>query len=171
MSYYDTWNERSEDTSNQTLYTAYVNTYYDKEKSAYDRVLHEYPDRSRITNTVAHTVATSLGYTSDEMDLFLGFLDGINPSLKDPLDLSNITDDSVISLDIDFEKLYMNMKEAKADWLYGLPSWKMVFTQEEIDLMAIRFRESKIIRCEKVGRNDPCPCGSKKKFKQCCMNK
>jgi len=24
---------------------------------------------------------------------------------------------------------------------------------------------------EKVGRNDPCPCGSGKKYKQCCMNK
>jgi uncharacterized protein len=24
---------------------------------------------------------------------------------------------------------------------------------------------------EKVGRNDPCPCGSKKKYKQCCMQK
>jgi hypothetical protein len=24
---------------------------------------------------------------------------------------------------------------------------------------------------EKVGRNDPCPCGSGKKFKSCCMNK
>ncbi|MBI3329772.1 MAG: SEC-C domain-containing protein, partial [Nitrospinae bacterium] len=23
----------------------------------------------------------------------------------------------------------------------------------------------------KVGRNDPCPCGSGKKFKYCCMNK
>ncbi len=24
---------------------------------------------------------------------------------------------------------------------------------------------------EKTGRNDPCPCGSGKKFKQCCLNK
>lgn len=24
---------------------------------------------------------------------------------------------------------------------------------------------------EKVGRNDPCPCGSGKKYKQCCWNK
>jgi uncharacterized protein YecA (UPF0149 family) len=24
---------------------------------------------------------------------------------------------------------------------------------------------------EKVGRNDPCPCGSGKKFKTCCMRK
>ncbi|MCB9338662.1 MAG: SEC-C domain-containing protein [Lewinellaceae bacterium] len=23
----------------------------------------------------------------------------------------------------------------------------------------------------KVGRNDPCPCGSGKKYKKCCMNK
>ena len=29
-----------------------------------------------------------------------------------------------------------------------------------------------IIRAEpKVGRNDPCPCGSGKKFKKCCLNK
>jgi len=24
---------------------------------------------------------------------------------------------------------------------------------------------------EKAGRNDPCPCGSEKKFKKCCENK
>jgi len=24
---------------------------------------------------------------------------------------------------------------------------------------------------QKVGRNDPCPCGSGKKYKQCCLNK
>jgi hypothetical protein len=23
--------------------------------------------------------------------------------------------------------------------------------------------------CEKLGRNDPCPCGSSRKFKFCCM--
>jgi Predicted metal-binding protein related to the C-terminal domain of SecA len=24
---------------------------------------------------------------------------------------------------------------------------------------------------DKIGRNDPCPCGSGKKYKSCCMNK
>lgn len=24
---------------------------------------------------------------------------------------------------------------------------------------------------EKIGRNDPCPCGSGKKYKQCCLKK
>ncbi|WP_208543303.1 SEC-C metal-binding domain-containing protein [Marilutibacter alkalisoli] len=23
--------------------------------------------------------------------------------------------------------------------------------------------------CEKLGRNDPCPCGSGKRFKRCCL--
>ena len=27
------------------------------------------------------------------------------------------------------------------------------------------------IRVEKIGRNDPCPCGSGKKYKQCCLTK
>lgn len=31
--------------------------------------------------------------------------------------------------------------------------------------------ESKSVRKMKVGRNDPCPCGSGKKYKYCCLNK
>ena len=29
----------------------------------------------------------------------------------------------------------------------------------------------KVRKFDKVGRNDPCPCGSGKKFKNCCMSK
>ncbi|MBN1891520.1 MAG: SEC-C domain-containing protein [Clostridiales bacterium] len=171
MSYFDLWNERSENTENQELYTAYVTSYYDKEKAAYDKIFREYPDRSGISNVAALPLALKLGYSREEMDLFLGFLDGINPSLKEKLDLPSVTDETLITLEIDYEKLYINMREAKADWLYSLNSWKNVFSQDELDRMAIRFRESKIIRSEKIGRNDPCPCGSGKKYKQCCMNK
>jgi len=32
-------------------------------------------------------------------------------------------------------------------------------------------KKPKVRTAEKVGRNDPCPCGSGKKYKQCCMNK
>ena len=28
-----------------------------------------------------------------------------------------------------------------------------------------------VVKAEKVGRNDPCPCGSGKKYKHCCLNK
>ncbi len=39
--------------------------------------------------------------------------------------------------------------------------------------MAHAQRESKTVRrnAPKVGRNDPCPCGSGKKFKACCGGK
>ena len=36
--------------------------------------------------------------------------------------------------------------------------------KEEIEVKPIR-------KGEKIGRNDPCPCGSGKKYKNCCMNK
>ncbi len=34
-----------------------------------------------------------------------------------------------------------------------------------------RFRGDTIIKPPKVGRNDPCPCGSGKKYKKCCLGK
>lgn len=32
-------------------------------------------------------------------------------------------------------------------------------------------KETPIVKAPKIGRNDPCPCGSGKKYKKCCMNK
>jgi preprotein translocase subunit SecA len=45
--------------------------------------------------------------------------------------------------------------------------------QEAIDGMQQNAEKVETIRNrgEKVGRNDPCPCGSGKKYKQCCMKK
>ena len=31
-------------------------------------------------------------------------------------------------------------------------------------------RQVPIVNTSKVGRNDPCPCGSGKKYKKCCIN-
>lgn len=33
------------------------------------------------------------------------------------------------------------------------------------------FRFGEGVRKEKTGRNDPCPCGSGKKYKKCCLDK
>ncbi|MCH4890838.1 hypothetical protein EZV73_24880 [Acidaminobacter sp. JC074] len=32
-------------------------------------------------------------------------------------------------------------------------------------------KQMPIVKGDKIGRNDPCPCGSGKKYKKCCMNK
>ena len=101
--------------------------------------------------------------------IFMGFLDGINSSLKKELDLKKVTEDSEISLDIDFEKLYFNMHKADADYLWSIPEWDKVLTLERREEIYKEYKRSKTVHVEKKpGRNDPCPCGSGLKYKKCC---
>ena len=101
--------------------------------------------------------------------IFMGFLDGIQTSLNNPFDLEKIDDNSDIDLDIDFEKLFFNMLKAEAEYLYTLPQWENVLSEEKIVEIIKDFKRSKTVHKEKEpGRNDPCPCGSGKKYKKCC---
>ncbi len=104
--------------------------------------------------------------------IFVGFLDGINSSLNKELDLKNVTMDSDIYLDIDFEKLYFNMHKADADYLYSLAEWDDVLPIERRKEIYDDYRRSRTVHVEKKpGRNDQCPCGSGKKYKHCCGKK
>ena len=104
-----------------------------------------------------------------EVFTMTGFLDGINDSLKVPNPIEEMEEDTVVSLAFDKEKLYKNMVAAKADWLYELPQWEAIFTEERRKELYKEQKNSTTIRKEKkVGRNDPCPCGSGKKYKKCC---
>ncbi len=77
--------------------------------------------------------------------------------------------DSVVTLDIDLEKLYYNMVAAKADWLYNLPQWNNLLSEERRkELYKAQKSSTTIVKGKKIGRNDPCPCGSGKKYKFCC---
>lgn len=100
---------------------------------------------------------------------FIGFLDGINTSLVNSIDLESLEEDSEVKLEIDFEKLYFNMLNAKAPWLYELAQWDDILTKERRKEITKEYRSSKtVVKEKKVGRNDPCPCGSGKKYKKCC---
>ncbi|MBC5628648.1 SEC-C domain-containing protein [Clostridium sp. NSJ-6] len=102
-------------------------------------------------------------------EFIMGFVDGINESLKNTYDLETLTANDEITLDIDLEKLYFNMLEAKAEYLYNLPQWEAIFSEEKRKEIQKAYRESTMVRNEnKVGRNDACPCGSGKKYKKCC---
>lgn len=103
-----------------------------------------------------------------EPHIFTGFLDGIKDSLKKPLKTEKLKEDSEIALDVDFEKLYFNMMEAKADWLYTLSEWEGVLNEEKRRAIAKEWRASKMAVSEKIERNAPCPCGSGLKYKKCC---
>ncbi|MFV0528649.1 MAG: SEC-C metal-binding domain-containing protein [Lachnospiraceae bacterium] len=98
-----------------------------------------------------------------------GFLDGINDSLKVPYTLEEITEDTPIRLEYDKERLYKNMVDAKADWLYELPEWDTIFDEDKKKELYVEQKKSgTVVKAPKIGRNDPCPCGSGKKYKKCC---
>lgn len=101
--------------------------------------------------------------------IFMGFLDGINSSLKKENDLNKFDENTQIELEIDYEKLFFNMLNAGADYLYTLEEWEDVLTQEKRLEIVKQYKRSKTVVKEKTpGRNDPCPCGSGKKYKKCC---
>ena len=55
------------------------------------------------------------------------------------------------------------MVDAKADWLYNLPQWDKIFTEEKKKTLYMEQKKSgTVVKPHKVGRNDPCPCGSGK---------
>ncbi len=137
--------------------------YFELEKNTYAQLL-ENPDEE-----VKGTVKELAQKYEIEVFTMTGFLDGINDSLKEANPIDEMEEDTVVSLAFDKEKLYKNMVAAKADWLYELPQWEKIFSEEKRKELYKEQKESGTIRKEKkVGRNDPCPCGSGKKYKKCC---
>ena len=59
----------------------------------------------------------------------------------------------------------------RVDRVNGMPT-NDVFTEEKRRELYDEYRRSRTVRVEKkTGRNDPCPCGSGKKYKNCCGKK
>ena len=138
-------------------------TYFEIEKGIYEQLL-ENPDEE-VKGTVKE-LAEKYGI---EVFTMTGFLDGINESLKEENPIEEMEEDTVVSLAFDKEKLYKNMVAAKADWLYELPQWDHIFSEEQRKELYKEQKASGTIRKEKkIGRNDPCPCGSSTKYKKCC---
>lgn len=140
--------------------------YFDDEKNIYAELLQK-PDEV-VTGTVKE-LADKFGVTILTMT---GFLDGINDSLKEANPIEEMEEDTVVNLGFDKELLYKNMVAAGADWLYELEEWEAIFDEETRKAL---YKEQKssttVVKEEKVYPNDPCPCGSGKKYKKCCGRK
>ena len=125
-------------------------------------------DHGKTTLTAAITKVLAEKYGIDKM-VMVGILDGINDSLKQPNPIETMDETTELSLDYDKEKLYYNMVGAKAEWLYTLPQWDALLTPERRkELYKEQKSSTTIVKDKKIGRNDPCPCGSGKKYKYCC---
>lgn len=140
--------------------------YFDLEKSVYEQLL-ENPDE---------VVEGTVKELAEKYDLNImamtGFLDGINDSLITPNPIEEMEEDTKVSLAFDKEKLYRNMVDAKADWLYGLPQWEKIFDEETRKNMYWEQKKAgTVVKEAKIYPNDPCPCGSGRKYKKCCGRK
>ncbi len=152
--------------ANQQELQRFWQRYFLLEKGVYEQLLTN-PDE--VVEGTVKELAEKYNLSLLEM---AGFLDGINDSLVEPNPIEELEEDTKVSLAFDKKKLYMNMVDAKADWLYELPMWDDIFDKEtKRELYLEQKKSGTVVVGKKIGRNDPCPCGSGKKYKKCCMNK
>ena len=151
------------ETANKGDLQRFWNTYFEAERDIYAELLKN-PDEV-VTGTVKELADK---YEVSVMTM-TGFLDGINDSLVNANPIDDMEEDTVVNLGFDKALLYKNMVAAQADWLYELEEWEAIFDEETRKAL---YKEQKssttVVKEEKVYPNDPCPCGSGKKYKKCC---
>lgn len=137
--------------------------YFELEKGIYKELLKN-PDEE-VKGTVKELAEK---YDVDIMAM-VGFLDGINDSLVTKNPIEEMEEDTVVSLKFDKELLYKNMVGANAEWLYTLEEWNAIFDEDkQKELYKEQKSSTTVVKDAKVYPNDPCPCGSGKKYKKCC---
>ena len=99
--------------------------YFNIEKGIYEQLL------SNPDEVVSGTVKELAEKYGQDVLTMVGFLDGINDSLKVPNPFETMDENTKVNLAFDKELLYKNMVDAKADWLYELPQWNNIFTEEK----------------------------------------
>ena len=163
MSLYEKWTEMVVEYVKTKGEKVFWEEYSKIETEIYKKLLSNHKD-------IKKTSVTKLSKEfNSAVEFIVGFVDGINESLKNPYTLEELEEDTEIVLEIDLEKLYFNMLDAKAEYLYKLPQWEGIFSDEKRKEIQRQYKDSKTVRNEnKIGRNDPCPCGSGKKYKKCC---
>lgn len=121
--------------------------YFMLEKGVYEKLLTN-PDE-KVEGTVKELAEK---YDLSIMDM-TGFLDGINDSLVTPNPIDTMEEDTKVSLAFDKEKLYKNMVDAKADWLYELPQWDEIFDADTKRKLYLEQKKSgTVVVGKKVGR-------------------
>ncbi len=164
MALLDTWRKTAYDeTMDQNSLQKFWNEYFEKETAIYKDILKN-PDEV-VKGTVKELAEK---YGIDVLSM-AGFLDGINDSLKEANPIDTMEEDTEVQLGYDTERLYKNMVAAQAEWLYELEEWDAIFDKDkQKELYKEQKSSTTIVKDAKVYPNDPCPCGSGKKYKKCC---
>lgn len=163
MALLDAWREKAYQEKDKVKMSKLWQAYFLKEKEIYQQLLKN-PDEE-VKGSVKD-LAEKYGTT---ISFMTGFLDGIQESLVEPNPIETMEAETEVSLKFDKERLYMNMVGAEADWLYGLEEWNDIFDEEtRKELYKKQKTSTTIVKGDRIYPNDPCPCGSGKKYKKCC---
>ncbi len=162
MSIYEDWLKKAFTSEGKSV-DAVWNVYLPAEQKVYEYIL-----ENKVTN-INGTVTELCERFDMPVDYVIAFVDGINDILDDKYDVNQLDENSYIEINIDFKKLYKKMVEYRAEHLYTLKQWNNIFDETEQKILYTEQRNSRtVVKGKKVGRNDPCPCGSGKKYKKCC---
>lgn len=163
MSLLEQWRQKAyNEQAGEKQYQMFWANYFELEKGFYESLL-------STSEVVTGTIPTLAEKYNVDTTTMVGILDGINDSLKTPNPIDTMDETTELSLDFDKEKLYYNMVEARAEWLYNLPQWEdLIPAERRKQLYKEQKKSTTIVKPKKVGRNEPCPCGSGKKYKKCC---
>lgn len=160
---FEKWKNLSENHDSEDVEVKFWEEFLRAETYIYDTVL-----RNKTQLIVGKEADLAKQYNTTP-EFFMGFLDGINDSLEMEQNLEKIEEDTQINIKIDWEKLYFNMVEVEAHWLYNLKGWEAILPADHRKKVVREHNKSKmVIKEDKIGRNDPCTCGSGKKYKKCC---
>jgi hypothetical protein len=165
MRVYDAWKRVAYDTQGQPVKHVW-DDYLAQEKVFYKKILGE--KVTLIEGTVAE-IGERYGFSLTQV---AAFLDGIHECVDGLPEIEDLEDTTPIKFEIEYLRLFKQMVEYKAEALYTLPEWNGIFTTEEQKQYYTEQKKSHTIirKDSKIGRNEPCPCGSGKKYKRCCSS-
>jgi hypothetical protein len=166
MSLYEDWFRMAYEKDGKFVSKVW-NIYLPQEQKIYESML------SEKWESIDGTVKELAERFDMQIEFICGFLDGIGEASESNYDIKEITPDSEVHIKLDYARLYKKMVEYKATHLHDLPQWDNIFPEKERNrLYAEQKSSTTFVRsAAKIGRNDPCPCGSGKKYKQCCAKK
>jgi len=161
-SLYEEWLSKSRDPNGKPA-EKFWKTYMLREKVIYEGLL---KSKTRIIKTTIGDFAKEHNLQTFEA---VGFFDGISEALNEEFNAEDATEETQIDASFEFENLFQKMVEYKAKHLYLLPEWNDIIDADKQKVLIKEQQKSGIIvKDKKVGRNDPCPCDSGKKYKKCC---
>ena len=136
MTLFEEWKDLIENQTEET-FPEFWKEYSEAETKIYSDILDK--PNEKVTGTLGDLAC---GYEVRPV-IFMGFLDGINSSLKKENDFENFDEQSNVEIQIEPEKLFYNMLAAGADYLYGLPQWTDILGEDKMTEIAKEYKKSK----------------------------